>query len=175
MEWKSVKGYEGFYEVSEDGQVRRIKGRQGKLPAIIKPFKKHDNGEYTYNQVRLTCMELGKREIAAVHRLVAMAFLPNPLNLRCVNHKDFNPKNNHYSNLEWCTQRYNVQYSRKAGRYADNYWKGKRSPNAKLNEQQVADIKALYETRQISQEALSKQFGISKRTIWRIVNGLSYN
>ncbi len=48
-----------------------------------------------------------------VHRLVAKAFIPNPNNYPCVNHKDENKSNNHADNLEWCTYKYNVQYSLK--------------------------------------------------------------
>lgn len=46
-----------------------------------------------------------------VHRLVALCFLPSPNSLPQVNHKDENPANNHASNLEWCDQKYNVNYS----------------------------------------------------------------
>jgi hypothetical protein len=52
-----------------------------------------------------------------VHRLVALAFIPNPYNLPCVNHKDFDTTNNNVNNLEWCSNADNIAYSRKAGRY----------------------------------------------------------
>ena len=45
-----------------------------------------------------------------VHRLVATAFIPNPKNLPCINHKDENPSNNRADNLEWCTHKYNCNY-----------------------------------------------------------------
>ena len=48
----------------------------------------------------------------AIHRLVAIAFIPNPNNYRYVNHKDKNTKNNKVSNLEWCTNSYNLIYSK---------------------------------------------------------------
>ena len=47
-----------------------------------------------------------------IHRLVAKEFIPNPLNLPQVNHKDENPKNNRVSNLEWCTAKYNLTYNK---------------------------------------------------------------
>lgn len=53
---------------------------------------------------------IGGRKNARVHRLVALAFIPNPLNLPQINHKDVNPSNNHVSNLEWCDQSYNNSY-----------------------------------------------------------------
>lgn len=53
----------------------------------------------------------GKVIDKSVHRLVAETFLPNPDNLKCVNHKDEDKRNNSIENLEWCTNRYNVTYS----------------------------------------------------------------
>jgi hypothetical protein len=54
----------------------------------------------------------GKSRTFNVHRLVAEAFLPNPYSLPQVNHKDENKRNNHFTNLEWCTPKYNSAYSR---------------------------------------------------------------
>ena len=56
--------------------------------------------------------DFGNRKTIKTHRLVAMAFLPNPNNYTDVNHKDFNRKNNRVENLEWCTELYNVHYTR---------------------------------------------------------------
>lgn len=52
-----------------------------------------------------------KKRRTSVHRLVAEAFIDNPLNLPQINHKDENKANNHVSNLEWCTARYNIRYN----------------------------------------------------------------
>ena len=54
----------------------------------------------------------GKTKSFLVHRLVALAFLPNPNNYDCINHKDENKKNNDISNLEWCTRLYNNNYGK---------------------------------------------------------------
>lgn len=56
--------------------------------------------------------DFGNRKTIKNHRLVAIAFLPNPNNYPDVNHKDFNRKNNHVTNLEWCTEEYNTHYTR---------------------------------------------------------------
>lgn len=66
-----------------------------------------------------------------VHRLVALCFLPNPNNLPQVNHKDENPANNNVSNLEWCDQKYNVNYS------VSRLRNGKKYMNAKLTKEKV--------------------------------------
>lgn len=56
----------------------------------------------------------------AIHRLVCLAFLPNPENFPCVNHKDYNPLNNSLNNLEWCTYEYNNNYGRHSQMLSDS-------------------------------------------------------
>lgn len=99
--WKSIAGYEGLYEVSTEGNVRSLKFGKTR---ILKP---QDNGT-GYLHVKL-CKD-GKVKNMRVHRLVAQAFLPNPLNLETVNHKDENKANNSASNLEWMSQADNNNY-----------------------------------------------------------------
>lgn len=123
-EWKPIEGYEGLYEVSNLGRVRSVarvvKGKgdcQRELKSRLLAPKNITNG---YQQVTLS--KDGKPTIRLLHRLVAVAFVPNPDNLNIVNHKDENPANNRADNLEWCTQLYNV-----------NYGTGKERGNAKSN------------------------------------------
>lgn len=101
--WKDIEGYEGKYEVSNLGNVRSLnyRGTGG-----IKLLKQGTTRGY-----KLTCLyKNGKGKQYWVHRLVAIAFIPNPNNLPVVNHKDENPSNNNVNNLEWCTQEYNINY-----------------------------------------------------------------
>lgn len=99
MEWKTIAGYEGLYEVSDEGNIRR----NGKNLSLID----HGNG-YLY----VTLMKNNKRKNCYVHRLVADAFVKNPYNYPVVNHLDYDKKNNRADNLEWCTQKMNIRYSR---------------------------------------------------------------
>jgi len=101
--WKDVTGYEGLYQVSDQGNVRSRR-RPGSSGGILKPGVDGKG----YLQVKL-CRK-GKRRNILIHRLVAKAFIPNPLNLPVINHKDENPKNNVVDNLEWCTVKYNTNY-----------------------------------------------------------------
>ena len=102
--WKPIKGYEGLYEVSNLGRVKSLVNNKGQYREKI---LKHNirNG---YPSV--TLCKNKKLKSFAIHRLVAEAFLPNPDNLPCVNHKDENRLNNFVDNLEWCTYSYNVNY-----------------------------------------------------------------
>lgn len=98
--WRSVKDYEGLYEVSNLGRVRNC--RTGRVLRLWKD-------KYGYLLVGLH--KDGVRKHCLVHRLVAQAFLPNPNNLPQVNHKDENKENNRVENLEWCDGFYNQTYS----------------------------------------------------------------
>lgn len=103
--WKPIKGYEGIYEVSNKGRIKgRTQFREWFTPLSLTLM---NNG---YLRARL--YKNGRSKAYSVHRLVAEAFIPNPDNLPIVNHKDEDRTNNCAENLEWCTSKYNSQYSR---------------------------------------------------------------
>lgn len=115
--WKPITEFEGFYEVSNTGKVRNIK-RNKELVSC-----KNNHG---YLQV-LLCKN-GKRKCVRVHKLVALAFIDNPHNYDCINHKDENKTNNYVDNLEWCTVKYNNTYGTMQQRSAEK----RRKPVAKM-------------------------------------------
>ena len=103
--WKPVVGYEGLYEVSNWGRVKSLpRNSTVKYARILKPC----TDRYGYLYVNL-CKN-NKQKKFTVHRLVAEAFLPNPDNLPCVNHKDECKSNNVVNNLEWCSYSYNINF-----------------------------------------------------------------
>lgn len=160
MEWRPIETHKGIYEVSDCGEVRKVSGQ------VLKQWLS-DQG---YSLVRLS----SPRKVARVHRLVAQAFLPNQNNLPNVNHIDFVRSNNSVQNLEWCTQWHNLKHSEKFGRMQKNYWCGKRSPNASIDDQTAEEIRFLYRQGGVSWQKLGDRFGISKRAIGRIINGETY-
>ena len=95
--WKDIKGYEGTYQVSSYGRVRSKNG-----------IRKPQRDKYGYYQIGLH--KNGNRKFFKVHRLVAQAFIPNINNFPQINHKDEDKSNNKVNNLEWCTNKYNMNY-----------------------------------------------------------------
>lgn len=109
--WKPVQGYEGVYEISNHGRLkslsRQLKNRFGLYQSKERIIKAHV-GVQGYVQYVLRVQYTGKSTTA--HRLVALHFIPNPLNLPQVNHIDSDKINNHHTNLEWVTNAQNVQH-----------------------------------------------------------------
>ena len=111
--WKDIPDYEGFYMVSNYGRVRSLYNYKRDGTNILRPRLK--NGYY-----QLGLRKNNKRKWIAIHRLVALAFIPNSNNFPCINHKDENPLNNNVNNLEWCTVKYNNCYGTRLERVANS-------------------------------------------------------
>ena len=169
--WKPIQGCEG-YEVSSFGNVRSVdrvvlvtscNGKQFERNYSGKLIKPHLDGQGNYFHVYL-----GKRKIANVHRLVAEAFLPNPLDLPEVNHKDENKQNNRADNLEWCDHVYNNNYCSKL-----KYTRGERNPQNKFSEDIVRAIKSSYipNDKENGVAGLAKKYGMSQTHVCAIIKG----
>lgn len=119
IEWKSVKGFEGQYEVSNTGLVKSLKG---KTERIMKPRRKkttHKDGTITLGYEELVLTNGGVKKSKLVHRLVAEAFIENPENKPEVNHIDEDKGNNNLDNLEWNTHKENSNHGTKNIRSAN--------------------------------------------------------
>lgn len=110
--WKSVPGYEGYYEASTLGNVRTVTreshngvGTFIRQSVILKPSMQN-NGYY-----RVMLTKDKKNKYVLVHRIVALTFIDNPLNKPIVNHKDEDKHNNRVDNLEWFTKKENNNYN----------------------------------------------------------------
>ena len=121
--WKDIEGYEGFYQVSNLGRVKSLE-RDVFNPrgTVIRHMKEkilvQNIGKLGYAYVNLYLN--GKMKTIKTHRLVAMAFLPNPENKPMVNHKDEVKTNNVVDNLEWCDNKYNANYGTRNSRIIQN-------------------------------------------------------
>lgn len=108
--WRDIKGYEGLYQVSNLGNVKRLKGKWVKKERLI---KQRTTSTYDYYSVHLSNHQ--KKRNVFVHRLVAQAFVKNPKNKPIINHIDGNKLNNKAENLEWCTYKENSKKAYELG------------------------------------------------------------
>lgn len=108
--WKDIKGYEGLYQVSNLGRVKRLKGKYMKSDKLLKQVTL-DSG-----YIAVGLCKHNKAKNFRVHRLVAEAFIPNPEEKPQVNHINEDKTNNMVSNLEWMTAKENNNYGTRTQR-----------------------------------------------------------
>lgn len=102
--WKDIVGYEGLYQVSSNGVIRSLNYRGTSKEKILKP-RLSSSGYY-----QVTLFKNGERKDFNVHRLVAMAFIPNPENKGCVDHINGIKVDNRAENLRWATYKENLNF-----------------------------------------------------------------
>ena len=161
--WKDIEGYEGLYQVSTCGNIKSLakprKNGNGRCYIQKEKLLKQSFTSTGYKKVEL--YKDGKRKSFKVHRLVAIAFIPNPDNKPEVNHIDGNKINNNIDNLEWVTSSENTIHAYETGL----------SPNKKeLDEIRIIE---LY-NKGTSKEEISRMFDVSNVVIARILkeNGI---
>ena len=112
--WKSIAGYEGLYEVSDLGRVKSLKFGKEK---ILK------SGKNTRGYLQVCLYKDCHTKHLLVHRIVAEAFIPNTQGLETVNHKDEDKTNNSVANLEWMSNKDNLNYGTRNKRVAESHSK----------------------------------------------------
>lgn len=123
--WLSIIGYENLYDVSNLGRIRNA--RNGKV-RVLTPNK------LGYPTICLTKAKC-KARLFRVHRLVAIAFIPNPENKPHINHIDGNSSNSNVNNLEWCTHVENMEHAKHMGLFKGK--KGSSNNRAIMTEDMV--------------------------------------
>ncbi len=168
-QWADILGFEGKYMISDFGRVKSLLriASQGKCAGelIRKSYVQKRTG-YVWTTL---CNGSKKRRYFLLHKLVAPAFIENPLNLPEINHKDGNKLNNRKSNLEWTTRSFNMKHSYASGLRSPQ--QGEKHPSNKLNNKQVLSI---FNNRTHSGKELSQKFGVAQSSISQIKNGISW-
>lgn len=111
--WKDIQGYNGIYQISNLGRVKSQRFWTGSR--YVYKERLLSPGVSKAGYLRVTLSKDKKSKNKNIHRLVAEAFISNPRNLSCINHIDGNKLNNNINNLEWCTQKHNMQEAFKTG------------------------------------------------------------
>ena len=132
---QDIPGLEGLYAATKDGRIwsypKQWKNNRGATNGHNGKFLKPGITKQGYYQVSV---KIGDKFIShRVHRLVALAYLPNPRKLPEVNHKDNDRLNNHVINLEWCVGYHNLAQRNQTAGY-------RKDPQARFNEMIDDDI-----------------------------------
>jgi hypothetical protein len=166
-EWRYVANTNNRYLVSNMGRLLTTGYKNSKRCSIMKPAK-DANGYY-----RTMMLLNGKLKTVKLHRVVAEAWIENPLNKLQVNHINFERDDNRVSNLEWATPSENALHSYNNGRIkkpiCTNFVKGSKVGTAKLNEEQVKEIRQKFKPRIYTREMLAKEYGVSHHTIKDVI------
>lgn len=167
-----IVGYEGFYSINMNGQVRSEK-------RLVKRFSMgtHSHqpiGGYILKQInangykKVNLHRNGTSKCFYVHRLVAINFLPisdNPEN-RIINHKDGCRDNNNVLNLEWCDHMHNINHAWDIGLTKS---KGEKHPKANLKSEDVLFMRELFKTGHYTKRELQHVFNVSHGCVSDII------
>lgn len=168
--WKEIPNFSN-YMVSNKGRVfakERIVGNRYR-GIIVKKSKLLSLSNCLGYLICRLVDDKGKVHFCRVHRLVALAFIPNPENKPHINHKDGVKNNNVLENLEWCTDLENSQHAWSMGLMPC----GEKLKKSKLKESDVISIRTT--ERDISLSKLAKKYGVSFQTISQIKNNKIWN
>lgn len=164
-QFKDVEGYENIYQVSNLGRIKSFYRGGYKRPECGYMIKRQcfDNNGYLLSSFSKN----NKAKTLKTHRLVALAFIPNPKNLPEVNHWDTNKSNNFHENLIWSTCGDNVRHSWENGLCTSK--KGEERHNVKLKESEVLEIRSKYAFKTYGCNVLGKEYGVAGSVIFDII------
>jgi hypothetical protein len=167
--------YSHLYEVSNHGEIRSLDRYVIETPTGKRRFKKGKTitPKRSGNYLGVTLFDKPNSERIYIHRLVALAFIPNPEKKPCVNHKNRDKYDNRADNLEWVSYVENTAHA-----YASRDWsipvpKGSANYSAKLDEETVKNLR-LYWNPSISMDQIAKEHNVTRAAIYKVLRGLSW-
>lgn len=170
-EWRDIKGYEGLYKVSNLGNVRSLDrwvvSKDGKRRFFAGQAVKSVKESNGYSRVNL--YREGSAKKISVHRIVALAFLPNPQNLPQVNHINEDKADNRAENLEWCTCEHNGNHGTRGARISKTLTGRFNHPKKSKRICAISDGKTVFEFPSIHEAG--RQLGIPSSNIVACLSG----
>jgi hypothetical protein len=170
--WKSVEEYEGLYDISNLGRLKRLSYTYySPFVGKVKIKEKIINGAKKDGYRQALLLKDGESKFKMIHRLVAVAFLEYDKDRLIINHKNTIRHDNRADNLEWCTNKENIVHAHNFGHITMP--KGDENVNSKISEKDVEYIRKNEDNK--SQIELSEQFNISQSLISKIINNKRRN
>lgn len=163
--WKDIPGYEGLYQVSNQGRVKSFPRNGTRNEERI---LKTTPGAYGYHRVGL--YKNNNPKTVKVHAIVALAFIGKRPDGMTINHKNGIKSDNRPDNLEYCTIKENLQHAHRTGLIDPLKISGEKHGNSRLTAEQVLEIRALHKGGNITQAELADRYGVGRQHMSDIIN-----
>lgn len=171
--WRNIKGFEGVYQISNHGNIKCLEGfflkrkRGGGVVAIYKSERsRRAYGTHVDGYLLTSLWKRGSVTYISIHRLVGIYFVhnPHPRKYTHVLHKDNDPRNPYFKNLEWGTQKKNIQHAVSCGRWPKQL---KGGGPLKLKPADAKEIRRLLSEGE-TLRSIGSRFGVSHHTVLAI-------
>ena len=168
--WKDIIGYEGYYQVSNQGNIKSMERIAFNSNRILKAknIKPQNSGAVSCQYKAVTLRKDGGKEVQRVHRLVALTFIKNNKNKPHINHINSNPSDNRVENLEWCTSSENSTHAFRFGNRKPSI--GESHGMSKLTNDEVSEIRQINSMYGFNGSVAAKEYGITRQRIWQITH-----